>query len=460
MLNSLKLVLFISVALLSNSAWAQASSLDWGERLHFFRWLENYDDFEPKQHDTFATFKHLKLTESSTSYLTIGGDYRGRFEHYSNQMFGIASDDSSNSRLQRFMLHADLQLESSRFFVQLSKYTEEGLVNGPRPLDESAVDFQQAFYESKAEWGKFKVGRQEFVLGGGKKTGVREGPNQRRAFDGINFTLIGNSNNTTDIFYMQEVQPKNESFKDSSSSARRFYGVHANALVAWENDVAMDVFYYGYDHDRKVYEQGVGKEERHSVGVRLAKKQGDIQFDYELTHQFGDFGQYDISAWGLASETSFFVESLDWMNNVGVRINYASGDSNSQDSELGTYNALFPNAAYVSESALFAPGNVKDIQPFVNLQLTPYLTVFAGLDFLWRASKGDALYVNPGFPLLTSKTSDDSFYGTQFNLIATWQLTNFFSIQGFYTNTYVGDFIKDSGGRNSQFYMTSVAFKF
>jgi len=460
MLNSLKLVLLISVALLSNSAWAQTGSLDWGDRLHFFRWLENYDDFEPKQKATFAAFKHLKLNDSNTPYLTIGGDYRGRFEHYSNQLFGIASDDSSNSRLQRFMLHADLQLEYSRFFVQLAKYTEAGLVNGPRPLDESSVDFQQAFYESKTDWGKFKVGRQEFVLGGGKKTGVREGPNQRRAFDGINFTLKGHSNNTTELFYMQEVQPQKESFKDSSSSARRFYGVHANGLLTWENDVSMDVFYYGYDHDRKVYEQGVGQEERHSVGLRLVKKQGDIQFDYELTYQFGNFGQYDISAWGLGSETSFLAESLSWINNVGVRINYASGDSNSQDGELGTYNALFPNAAYVSESALFAPGNVKDIQPFVNLQLTPDLTVFAGLDFLWRASKGDALYANPGFPLITSKTSNDTFYGTQFNIIATWQVFKFFSIQGFYINTNVGDFIKNGGGRDAQFYMTSVAFKF
>lgn len=460
MLNSLKLVLIIAVVLLSNSAWAQDSALDWGERLHFFRWLENYNNFEPKQEDSFAAFKHLKLTDNSTSYLTFGGDYRGRFEHYSNQLFGIISEDASNSRLQRFMVHADLQLQSSRLFVQLAKYTEEGLTHGSRPLDESELDIQQAFYESNADWGKFKVGRQEFILGGGKKTGVREGPNQRRAFDGINFTVKGDSKSAFNIFYMQEVQAKKDSFKDASSSARRFYGVHAKALLAWQNEVSMDLFYYGYSHDRKVYEQGVGKEERYSIGSRFYKKRGSIQFDYELTYQFGDFEQYNISAWGVASETSLLIESLDWVNKVGVRINYASGDNDSQDGELGTYNALFPNAAYVSEAALFAPSNVKDIQPFVNLQLAPNLTVFAGLDFLWRASKGDGLYVNPGFPLLTSQTSSDSFYGTQFNVIATWQITHFLSIQSFYTHTNVGDFIEEGEGQDSEFFMTSIAFKF
>ena len=460
MLNSLKVVLFVGAVFIPNSSWAQESTLAWGERLHFFRWLENYDDFEAKKDDMFAAFKHIELIDHSAAYLTIGGDYRGRYEHYSNQLFGLALDNSSSSRLQRFMLHADLQLESSRLFVQLAKYTEEGLTYGPRPLDESELDIQQAFYENNTAWGKIKVGRQEFILGGGKKTGVREGPNQRRSFDGINFTVKGDSKSAFDIFYMQEVQAKKESFKDSSSSDIKFYGVHAKALIAWDNDVSMDLFYYGYNHDHKAYEQGVGKEERYSIGTRLYKKRGNIQFDYELTYQNGDFEQYDISAWGFASETSFLVENIDWINNLGIRINYASGGNNSQDGKLGTYNALFPNAAYVSESALFAPSNIKDIQPFVNLKLTPNLAVFVGLDFLWRASKGDGLYINPGFPLLTSETSNDSFYGTQINVIVTWQLTHFFSIQGSYTNTNVGGFIKDSGGKDSQFYMNSVAFKF
>ncbi|TWX72153.1 hypothetical protein ESZ36_02735 [Colwellia demingiae] len=460
MLNSLKIIIFIGTIFISNSAWAEVNSENWGERLHFFRWLENYDDFEAKQDETLAALKHIALNKSNTAYLTIGGDYRGRYEHYSNQMFGLVSDDSSNSRLQRFMLHADLQFESSRLFVQLAKYTEQGLTHGPRPLDESALDIQQAFYESHTGWGEFKVGRQEFILGGGKKTGVREGPNQRRAFDGINFTVNGDLKSAFDVFYMQEVQAEKESFKDSSTSAIRFYGVHAKALIAWENDVSMDLFYYGYNHDRKVYEQGVGKEERHSIGTRFYKTTGPIQFDYELTYQFGDFEQYDISAWGLASETSLLIDNYHWIDNVGLRINYASGDSDPQDDKLGTYNALFPNAAYVSESALFAPGNVKDIQPFVNLRLAPNLTVFAGVDFLWRASKGDGLYVNPGVVLLTSDTSNDSFYGTQFNVIATWDITHFLSVQSFYTHSNVGDFIEESEGKNSDFFMTSIAFKF
>ncbi|MCL1057500.1 alginate export family protein [Shewanella gelidimarina] len=460
MLNSLKIVSLISAFFISNLAWAEETSADWGERLRFFRWLENYDDFKANQGETFATLKRIALTDSRAAYLTIGGDYRARYEHYSNQMFALVSDDSSNSRLQRFMLHADLHLESSRLFVQLAQYTEDGLTHGPRPLDESALDIQQAFYETKTDWGKIKLGRQEFILGSGKKTGVREGPNQRRAFDGINVTIKGASKSTFDIFYMQEVQAQKESFKDSSSSDRRLYGVHANAFVTWDNDVSMDLFYYGYNHDRKVYEQGIGKEQRHSIGTRFYKKIGPIQFDYELTYQFGDFEQYDISAWGFASETSLLIENLDWLNEIGVRINYASGDSNSQDGELGTYNALFPNAAYVSESALFAPGNIKDIQPFANLQIAPNLTVFLGADFLWRASKDDALYVNPGVPILTSETSHHSFYGTQFNLTATWQITHFLSLQSFYTHTDVGDFIEESKGQDSEFFMTSFAVKF
>jgi len=259
---------------------------------------------------------------------------------------------------------------------------------------------------------------------------------------------------------MQEVQPLKDSFDDSSSRGPKFYGVHANKVWAWENGLAIDLFYYGYEHEQLVYEQDIGKEKRRSLGIRFSKRQGDIQFDYELTYQFGDFAQDDISAWGVATETSVLTTKLDWLNKWGVRMNIASGDNDAQDGELGTYNALFPNAAYVSESAIFAPSNIKDIQPFVILQPTQNLTVFAGIDFLWRASKGDSLYVYPGFPLLTSDVSEETFYGTQFNIIATLKLNDFVNVQGFYTGTNVGSFIKNSGGKNSKFFMVSLGFKF
>lgn len=460
MLSSLKIVLFIIAVFISNSALGEETISDWGESLKFFRWMESYQDFTPIKKEPLSAIKRLKVSSERDYYLTVGGDYRGRYEHYSSQAFGLISNESSNSRLQRFLIHADLQLDSSRIFVQLSKFTEDGLINGPRPLDESNVDIQQAFYEQKKSWGKFKVGRQEFLLGGGKKTGVREGPNQRRAFDGATFIINTRDNSAVNLFYMQEVQPKKGAFEDKSTSARKFYGIHANEITRWNDSISLDLFYYGYDHDRKVYEQGIGKEKRHNIGTRLYKKRGNVQFDYELTYQFGDFEQDDISAWGIATETKYIIEQPSMIKDIGVRINYASGDSNAKDNKLGTYNALYPNAAYVSESAIFAPGNIKDIQPFVNLQFTNKLSVFAGLDFLWRTSKGDGLYINPGFPVASANSSDDSFYGTQFNMIATWQLTKFISLQGFYTHTNVGSFIQSNGGKDAQYAMTSIAFKF
>jgi hypothetical protein len=452
------------VVFLSGSALAEETISDWGERLKFFRWMESYQDFTPIKEEPLSAIKRLKVSSESDYFLTVGGDYRGRYEHYSSQAFGLLSNESSNSRLQRFLIHGDLQLDSSRFFVQLSKFTEDGLINGPRPLDESDVDIQQAFYEKKTSWGwlqgKVKVGRQEFILGGGKKTGVREGPNQRRAFDGATFIINTEDTSSVNLFYMQEVQPNKGAFEDKSASARKFYGIHASEITRLNDSISLDLFYYGYDHESKVYEQGIGKEKRHSLGTRLYKKRGNVQFDYELTYQFGDFEQDNISAWGLATETKYVIEQPSVIKDIGVRINYASGDSNAEDSKLGTYNALYPNAAYVSESALFAPGNIKDIQPFVNLQFTNQLSVFAGLDFLWRASKGDGLYINPGFPVARADSSNASFYGTQFNVIATWQLTRFISLQGFFTHTNVGSFIKNNGGKDAQYAMTSIAFRF
>lgn len=442
--------------IVSNIALADDNSLEWGERLQFFRWLEDYDNFEPKKKDYFSPIKHITLVDLRKPYLTIGGDYRNRYEYYSNQFFGLISTDSSNSQLQRFLLHGDLQFKSSRVFVQLSQHVEQGLKNGPRPLDESEVDIHQAFFDQRLDWGMLRIGRQEFSLAGGKKTGVREGPNQRRSFDGVSMTILTKAEKAINIFYLQEVQPSEKAFRDSSNHGPQFYGIYGNKILKNDKNIAMDLFYYGFEQEQRKYEQGIGQEKRHSIGVRFYKNRGDLHFDYEMTYQFGEFEQYDISAWGIATETSVQVDNINWIANWGVRLNYASGDDDSQDTKLGTYNSLFPSATYVS----FAPGNMKDIQPFVVFQPSKNITLFTGIDFLWRVSKGDGLYVNTGFPLVTSNASTAMFYGTEINLVSTWKLNDFFTIQSNYTKTNVGKFIKDSNGINSDFFMLSVALHF
>ena len=72
----------------------------------------------------------------------------------------------------------------------------------------------------------------------------------------------------------------------------------------------------GLDTTRAVYEQGSGREIRHSIGTRLFNHQAGASFEpgfdynWELIYQLGTFAQNYINAWTVSSETGFDVSDL------------------------------------------------------------------------------------------------------------------------------------------------------
>ncbi len=357
------------------------------------------------------------------------------------------------------MLHGDLQFKSARVFIQLADFKEHGQHGGPGPFDESNLDLQLAFVDWTSVWGKLRMGRQEISLGGGKKTGLREGPNQRRAFDGVRFSMNLVNRGPLDFIYGREVQPNPSFFKDRSYSGPKLFGVWANSLFNWNEAVHLDLFYLGFERKNAIYNQGIGDEKRHSLGARFWKRTGFIQFDYEATYQFGDFANGDISAWGLATETSFRLNDRTLQPRLGFKLNFASGDDNPNDNELGTYNALFPNPTYVSQAAIYAPGNGFDIQPYVEIQPHKTLTLFTGIDFQWRLTRGDAVYGNPG-PLIRNDVSDALFNAYLISVVATWTPSPHLTVKGAYVHNEAGRLVHDAGGKNTEFFMLQVATSF
>jgi len=453
-------ILFIS-AINSIAAYAQADTLKLNERFRFLRADENYDDatVDELSVEPFGKIKKIALSGSNPIYLTVGGDYRLRYEHSSNQDFGLNGDFSSNALNHRFMVHGDLQTSKFRTFTQLSAFEQGGNIDTPSPTAESSLDIHQSFIDFTPNLARIRVGRQELSLGSGKKTGIREGPNQRRAFDGLRITLNA-FENQTDIFYLKEVQPNFDSFNDSSTYGAEFYGIYFNCIYKFDYGVKFDLFYFGFERDQGIYVQGIEEENRQSVGARLYRTQSRIEFDYEFTYQFGSFGDADLSAWGVVTETTYGFQQSVWSPRVGIRINAASGDNDSADGTLGTYNALFPNPTYLSDAAIIQPGNELDLQIFVRFHPIDNLSIFTGIDFLWRLKSGDALYGVPGVPLVPAGGSDNNLAANFFNFIATYTLSPYVTLQGGYVFNQAKDIILEANGINTNFAFTQIAMRF
>ncbi len=454
---------------LCSTTWAQRpapspDSQPLSARLSFFRWLEDYSTAPEVQleDNIFTRVKRLPLSDSPTyPYLSLGGNYRLRYEHASNQVFGLFGPEDSDVILHRFLVHGDLQVAPTlRAFVQLGVYEEMGRPGGPRPADESRVDLQQAFLDIKLAALQLRIGRQELSVGTGLHTDVREGPNQRLAFDAVRATIFLGKPSSVDVFYGQEVGLDQRAFRDSPADGARLWGLYGSKLLPLGESAFVDLYYLGLHREEAVYEQGKGEEVRHTLGLRLAGNAGAWAYEVESLFQFGSFRGQDIRAWGVLTGNYYTVTALPWQPRLGLRANAASGDGDPHDGVLGTFDPLFPNPSYLTEAALYYPRNLYELHPM--LFLTPHKTVQVSLGFnwLWRFSRDDAVYTLPGVPLVPSRVSQARYTGSLFDFVLQWAPSPHLLLKLSYVHATAGDALRDAKGVATDFLMTSMDLRF
>src|SRR5262249_37014373 len=102
--------------------------------------------------DLFDPLKYIALTpHDPTSYLSLGGEIRERYEHYTNPGFGVPGQPHHDDYLlQRLPLHADLHVSDHlRVFVQGISGLQFGGTHEKAPTNQNPVDLQQAFLDLK-----------------------------------------------------------------------------------------------------------------------------------------------------------------------------------------------------------------------------------------------------------------------------------------------------------------------
>src|SRR5438477_3953925 len=109
----------------------------------------------------------------------------------------------------------------------------------------------------------------------------------------------------------------------------------------------VELYYLGLDRHGAKFDQGTGRELRHSVGTRIFGKPKPWDYNIEALYQSGTFDEGRIDAWTAASDTGFtFPIPLD--PRLGLKADIASGDRHPNAESLQTFNALFPRGAYFS----------------------------------------------------------------------------------------------------------------
>jgi hypothetical protein len=223
----------------------------------------------------------------------------------------------------------------------------------------------------------------------------------------------------------------------------------------------VDLFYIGYKNNDAEFDQGSGQETRHTLGTRFFGTSGSWKWDLEGHLQFGTFAGGEIRAWSLATDARYTFTELWLKPYVEMRANIISGDNNSEDNILGTFNAMFPRGKYFGEIGLIGPANLINVHPIVGIDLGSGWSLSGSTVFYWRESLDDGLYGVAGQLLRSGKNSKARYIGTQADITLSWDVTRNLSFGLAYSMLVPGQFIKDTGpSKTIHFIGAETLFRF
>jgi hypothetical protein len=393
----------------------------------------------------------------------VGGEYRFQYLYNKNEEWGDAPEDNDGYILSRLLINSEIKA-SDRFRVLLQLQSSlSGSRIDPSPVDDNPLDFHQAFIEyvplkNDNNSLTIRAGRQEFMYGSQRLISIREGPNNRLAFDAVRM-LLKHRKLSADIFYSHPVKANPKIFDDGFNSQAKLWGAY---FVL--NDKAIlnaDLYYLGLWKAAALFDDGLGKELRHTLGLRLWKTKGSWKYDFEAVYQNGRFADKKISAWTASINTSYVFAATNLRPELGIRAELISGDRFYNDQHLGTFNPLFPKGAYFGLAALIGPANLMDIHPLLSLSLSSKILLGLDCDFFWRYSRNDGLYAVSGALIYSGKDIYSKYIGSQPAINITYTADKRFSFRTEFTWFKAGRYLHESGsGKDIYFAAFTAGVKF
>ena len=426
----------------------------------------SYLQEESRRTDPLDRLKYLPLNERGW-YVSLGGEARWRYEYFSEFAFGAGPQDDNGYWLQRYLLHADWHLgKRLRVFTQLQSGIENGRNGGPRLTDDDRLEVHQAFVDLKFgdEKGSVvvRLGRHEMDLGAGRLISSGEGLNVKRSFDGAR--LIWKTRRwITNAQVDKLTQVKLGLFNDTPNPGLTYWGIGTTRSRP-KHQAGESVFYIGLDRKRGVFDQGAGREVRHTLGFRSFGQYPRIDYNLDAFLQLGTFRALTngkIRAWAFSSDSGYLLNHSPIKPRLGLRADITSGDRNPRDNVLQTFNPLFPGTTYSDTIGLIGAPNSIGLFPNLRMLLRNKVTTTIGSAFFWRQSTSDGIYSINVAPLRTGQLSNARYVGAQPSARVDWPIQRHWSYTLIVSGFITGRFLKETPPGKSTSYVTSwVTFKF
>lgn len=429
--------LTIIIAIIVSSAKAQSS-------INLVRYNDNFSQLKNDSlKKGFGRLKYISL--GNKNYISFGGELREQFQLFKNINFGDAPpgypDINPKQLNHRLVVHANIEFGTHfRLFIQLNNTLHFFNPNPAVPeIDENQLGMHQAFAEFKLKHWDIRLGRQELFYGNHRLITVREGPNTRQAFDGL-VVKRSNKNGAIDFFALTKVTSKKSVF-DDVSFRESLIGIYGTQYY-FKRKLGVDYYAVNFQSRSRKYNYRSGFENRQTYGLRLFSNGKHVNVELEGAYQSGKFGNLRIVAFSILADVNVSVFPSK-RGVVGLAAHAASGDKNSADNKLNTYNLLFAKPAF-GLAIPIGSTNMMSIYPYIKINPVQKLNLLAQVFFLARYSAQDGTY-SPGMTenrpkpeilFSTTKRSLGKFYILETNYQQTENLSFSFDASYFKAGTY------------------------
>ena len=415
------------------------------------------------ERDWTDRFHYISLGKND--FLSITGQIRERGEYQDHPAFGAQPPDNGYF-MQRYLFSSDLHLtQHLRSFIQL----ESGLINardgGARPgIDEDKLDFNQGFVDIaplKSRDGSLTIraGRQLISLGSTRLIATGVGLNVEQPFDGFR-VIVHVGKWSADGLAVRPTAVKTGILDNEPNPAEELWGLYlSRALAPLHTNV--DLYYLGYDHKSARYTQGTGREQRETIGGRIWSHTPTWDYDFEYTAQFGRFNTGNISAWGTGYHLGYTFDHARFAPHPELDGGVLSGDHHVHDNTLSTFNPLFPNGNFLSQSILLGPLNLIIVRPTFKTALTRKATTNTNVELLWRQATEDGVYNIVGILTHAPGNSTARFIGVQIQQEIDYAFSRHLSGSLAYEHFFTGQLLKQSPpGHGLNFISPQLTYNF
>lgn len=372
--------------------------------------------------------------------------------------------------LQRFRLGLGYDVNPwLKFYVQGQDVREIG---GSRPnnIGTFGAEGDDVFDVLKAyvQLGNVKtglsatIGRQFLSYGDQRLVGPLEWLNQARTFDAVKLRYSTTSW-SLDLFASSPVNFVNNQWNQSNflnqndSLNDHFSGLYFSTQFVPINKTTDFYIFHKGDDGNAAFGPRRGKTSFLTFGTLWKgdpAKLGGFDYETEMAYQTGELSGRNLSAYAGHWGAGYNWLKSSWKPRLGIQYNYASGDGDPNDGNVGTFQNLYPTNhlfyGYMDTSAWM---NVHNPQINLSFMPTPKLKMMIDYHLYWNANNADAWYRANGAtkvrPTGAVANAASKFRGQEIDLTAIYKVNAHVGMMAGYSYFIAGSYLKDTGASSN-----------